>query len=173
MSSPIHSRVPVEVRYAETDQMGVVHHSVYVIWFEVARTALCRETGHPYVDIEKMVDNGFDATTDCDDNCLALPNPGQQDADGDAIGDHCDATPTRPFSTLAPAFTRAIDLVPGPGGTFGTDHGWGSCMLAFGGAVQRAKARSLVFAPDTPLTLEIMTSVRSRLQLSRAGAWLV
>ena len=54
MSSPIHSRVPVEVRYAETDQMGVVHHSVYVIWFEVARTALCRETGHPYVDIEKM-----------------------------------------------------------------------------------------------------------------------
>ena len=35
------------------------------------------------------------------------------------------------------------------------------------------QARSLVFAPDTPLTLEIMTSVRSRLQLSRAGAWLV
>ena len=53
MSSAIHSRVPVEVRYAETDQMGVVHHSVYVVWFEVARTALCRETGHPYDEIEK------------------------------------------------------------------------------------------------------------------------
>ena len=46
--------VDVEVRYAETDQMGVVHHAVYPVWFEMARTALCRRTGHHYADIERM-----------------------------------------------------------------------------------------------------------------------
>ena len=51
---PVHAHCPVEVRYAETDQMGVVHHSVYLVWFEVARTALCRESGHPYAEIERM-----------------------------------------------------------------------------------------------------------------------
>ena len=30
----------VEVRYAETDQMGIAHHSNYAVWFEVARTDL-------------------------------------------------------------------------------------------------------------------------------------
>lgn len=44
----------IEVRYAETDQMGIVHHSNYVIWFEVARTRLCLETGYHYADIERM-----------------------------------------------------------------------------------------------------------------------
>lgn len=44
----------IEVRYAETDQMGIVHHSNYVVWFEVARTRLCRETGYHYADIERM-----------------------------------------------------------------------------------------------------------------------
>ena len=33
--------VEVEVRYAETDQMGVVHHAAYLVWLEVARTRLC------------------------------------------------------------------------------------------------------------------------------------
>ncbi len=47
-------RVEVEVRYAETDQMGVVHHSVYLVWFELARTRLCLETGYHYADIEKL-----------------------------------------------------------------------------------------------------------------------
>ncbi len=47
-------RVDVEVRYAETDQMGVVHHSVYFVWFEVARTRLCLDTGHHYADVEKL-----------------------------------------------------------------------------------------------------------------------
>lgn len=45
--------VDVEVRYAETDQMGVVHHAVYPVWFEIARTALCRQTGHSYAEIER------------------------------------------------------------------------------------------------------------------------
>ena len=54
-SSPSEARtasVTVEVRYAETDQMGVVHHSVYPVWFELARTALCRQTGFAYDAIE-------------------------------------------------------------------------------------------------------------------------
>jgi len=46
--------IDVEVRYAETDQMGVVHHAVYPVWFEIARTGLCRRTGHHYADIERM-----------------------------------------------------------------------------------------------------------------------
>jgi len=54
MSEVRESHVDVEVRYAETDQMGVVHHSVYAVWFEIARTELCSQTGYHYADIEKM-----------------------------------------------------------------------------------------------------------------------
>jgi acyl-CoA thioester hydrolase len=46
--------ISVEVRYAETDQMGVVHHAVYAVWFEMARTALCVETGFHYAEIERL-----------------------------------------------------------------------------------------------------------------------
>ncbi len=46
--------ISVEVRYAETDQMGVVHHAVYPVWFEMARTALCLETGYHYAEIERL-----------------------------------------------------------------------------------------------------------------------
>ena len=45
--------VRLKARYAETDQMGVVHHSVYPIWFEVARTALSHAVGLPYVEWER------------------------------------------------------------------------------------------------------------------------
>ncbi len=38
----------VRVRYAETDRMGVVYHSNYLVWFEVGRTELCRSLGFPY-----------------------------------------------------------------------------------------------------------------------------
>ena len=41
------------VRYAETDQMGVVHHSVYAVWFEAARTAFSRAVGFPYTEWER------------------------------------------------------------------------------------------------------------------------
>ncbi len=34
--------------------MGVVHHSVYFVWFELARTRLCLDTGHHYAEIEKL-----------------------------------------------------------------------------------------------------------------------
>jgi len=51
---PVESTVELEVRYAETDQMGVVHHANYVVWFEVARTRLCERSGFHYADIEKL-----------------------------------------------------------------------------------------------------------------------
>lgn len=44
----------IVVRYAETDQMGIVHHSVYPIWYEVGRTDFCRALGVPYSEMEAM-----------------------------------------------------------------------------------------------------------------------
>lgn len=41
------------VRYKETDQMGIAHHSNYIVWFEIGRTDLCRATGFTYKDIEQ------------------------------------------------------------------------------------------------------------------------
>jgi acyl-CoA thioester hydrolase len=41
------------VRYAETDQMGIVHHSVYPVWYEAARTDFIKKSGKSYSDIEK------------------------------------------------------------------------------------------------------------------------
>ena len=46
----------IRVRYKETDQMGIAHHSNYIVWFEIGRTDLCRATGFPYSAIE---DRGF------------------------------------------------------------------------------------------------------------------
>ena len=40
------------VRFAETDQMGVVHHSNYVVYFEVGRIEFTRQAGAPYADLE-------------------------------------------------------------------------------------------------------------------------
>lgn len=42
------------VRYAETDQMGIVHHSRYYPWFEVARTEFIKKSGMSYTEMEKM-----------------------------------------------------------------------------------------------------------------------
>ena len=53
MSEPTRCATDIEVRYAETDQMGVVHHANYVVWFELARTRLCALSGYHYADIEK------------------------------------------------------------------------------------------------------------------------
>lgn len=41
------------VGYVDTDQMGVVHHSVYVVYFEEARLAYLREAGLPYRELEE------------------------------------------------------------------------------------------------------------------------
>ncbi|MEM6797440.1 MAG: thioesterase family protein [Acidobacteriota bacterium] len=50
----IRHEVAVEVRYAETDAQGWVHHSNYLVWFELARTGLCSLGGHHYAEIEKL-----------------------------------------------------------------------------------------------------------------------
>ena len=41
------------VRYAETDQMGVVYYANYFVWMEVGRTDFCKESGFNYHDLEK------------------------------------------------------------------------------------------------------------------------
>lgn len=43
----------LRVRYAETDAMGVVHHSQYLIWFEVGRSSYMRNLGLSYAEIER------------------------------------------------------------------------------------------------------------------------
>lgn len=43
----------IRVRYAETDQMGVVYHSNYFQYFEVARAECIRDLGFTYADMEK------------------------------------------------------------------------------------------------------------------------
>jgi acyl-CoA thioester hydrolase len=61
MNSNHHSSVNetrVRVRYAETDQMGVVYHSNHLIWFEIGRVELMRQLGFSYRDMER------------DDNCF-------------------------------------------------------------------------------------------------------
>jgi len=44
----------IRVRYRECDPMGVVHHTVYPIWFEMGRTELLRMTGVSYRDLEEQ-----------------------------------------------------------------------------------------------------------------------
>ena len=47
------SETRIRVRYAETDQMGVVYHSNYLIWFEVGRVELMRQLGFTYKEMER------------------------------------------------------------------------------------------------------------------------
>ena len=44
----------MEVRYAETDMMGIMHHSRYYPWFEVARTHFIKQIGISYSQMEEM-----------------------------------------------------------------------------------------------------------------------
>lgn len=43
----------ITARYAETDQMGIIHHSVYPVWFEVGRTNFIKMLGITYSQLEK------------------------------------------------------------------------------------------------------------------------
>jgi acyl-CoA thioester hydrolase len=43
----------LRVRYAETDQMGVVYYANYLVWMEVGRVELCRARGFNYRDMER------------------------------------------------------------------------------------------------------------------------
>ena len=47
------SRIQIRVRYAETDAMGIAHHSNFVIWLEMGRVAFLDELGFPYREVEK------------------------------------------------------------------------------------------------------------------------
>lgn len=50
MTPPTETRL--RVRYAETDQMGVVYYANYYVWMEVGRVALCKACGFNYRDME-------------------------------------------------------------------------------------------------------------------------
>ena len=51
----MYSESKIVVRYAETDKMGIVHHSIYPIWYEVARTDFIKKAiGISYSEFEKM-----------------------------------------------------------------------------------------------------------------------
>src|ERR1700704_3521622 len=43
----------IRVRYAETDQMGIVYYANYLVWMEVARVELCQVLGFRYKDMEQ------------------------------------------------------------------------------------------------------------------------
>ncbi len=43
----------MRVRFAETDQMGVVYYANYMVWMEIGRVELCRTLGIRYRDMEK------------------------------------------------------------------------------------------------------------------------
>ncbi|MGM9922758.1 MAG: acyl-CoA thioesterase [Bacillus sp. (in: firmicutes)] len=47
------SKKEIEVRYAETDQMGVVYHANYLVWLELGRTQLVKDLGFDYSEMEK------------------------------------------------------------------------------------------------------------------------
>ena len=53
MARHFHAEARLRVRYAETDQMGVVYHANYLVWFEVGRVELLRSMGVPYQRLEE------------------------------------------------------------------------------------------------------------------------
>ena len=65
--NPVETRL--RVRYAETDQMGIVYHANYLIWMEVGRVEYCRANGIRYRDMER--DHGILLTV-VEANCRYL-----------------------------------------------------------------------------------------------------
>ena len=53
-----YAETTIRVRYAETDQMGVVYYGNYFTWFEVGRVELCRQLGFEYKQME-LEDDSF------------------------------------------------------------------------------------------------------------------
>jgi acyl-CoA thioester hydrolase len=54
MSDLKYTDTVITARYQETDMMGIIHHSVYPVWFEAARTDLIKSFGYSYSSLEKM-----------------------------------------------------------------------------------------------------------------------
>lgn len=50
----MHSRTKFRVRYAETDRMGIVHHSNYPIWYEMGRGDYIKMFGYNYREMEEQ-----------------------------------------------------------------------------------------------------------------------
>jgi acyl-CoA thioester hydrolase len=50
---PAPTTIEFRVRYAETDQMGVVYHANYLVWCEIGRTELIRRRGSSYAELER------------------------------------------------------------------------------------------------------------------------
>jgi acyl-CoA thioester hydrolase len=57
--TPQSCTVELRVRYAETDQMGVVYHANYLVWCEIGRTELIRTFGVSYADLERTTGVGL------------------------------------------------------------------------------------------------------------------
>jgi acyl-CoA thioester hydrolase len=51
--NPLVSSVEFRTRYAETDQMGIIHHANYLAWCEIGRTDLIARMYKPYAEVEK------------------------------------------------------------------------------------------------------------------------
>lgn len=49
----MHSRTKITVRYAETDRMGIAHHSNYPIWYEIGRSDYIKMFGTSYTEMEQ------------------------------------------------------------------------------------------------------------------------
>ena len=54
MAQPQIYETKLRVRYAETDQMGVVYHSNFIVWFEVGRVEMMRQLGFTYNQMEQQ-----------------------------------------------------------------------------------------------------------------------
>lgn len=49
----MYSETKITVRYAETDRMGIVHHSNYAVWYEAGRTDFIKKFGISYTELEE------------------------------------------------------------------------------------------------------------------------
>lgn len=49
----MYDKITLRVRYADTDQMGMVYYAHYYVWFEMGRNEYMRKAGVPYIKIEK------------------------------------------------------------------------------------------------------------------------
>jgi acyl-CoA thioester hydrolase len=58
-----YAETTIRVRYAETDQMGLVYHGNYFTWFEVGRVEFCRQVGFEYKQME-LQDDSFIVVAD-------------------------------------------------------------------------------------------------------------
>ena len=50
----------IHPRYQETDQMGIIHHSVYPVWYELGRVEFCNAIGVPFHEIEARIKTSDD-----------------------------------------------------------------------------------------------------------------